>query len=108
MDTFFVNNRDLSSQISYIIILANTTKKANIIYWSLIKCKRVTRSVLASKLYKMAYGFNIAVTIKSIVDKVLQINLPLVLYTDFKSLYNYLIQLKTTQEKQLMIDVICL
>ena len=58
-------------QISYVIILANVTKKANIIYWSLIKCKKVTRSVLASKLYRIAYGFNIAVAIKSTVDKVL-------------------------------------
>ena len=82
-------------QIGYIIVLADVIKKANIIYWSLIKCKRVTRSVLASKLYRMAYSFDIAVAIKSIVDKVLQINLLLILYTDFKSLYNYLIRLGT-------------
>jgi len=91
MDASFANNKDLSSQIGYVIILANATKKANVIHWSLIKCKRVTRSVLASKLYGMAYGFNIAVAIKSIVDKVLQINLPLVLYTDSKLLYNCLV-----------------
>ena len=56
----------------------------------------------------MAYGFNIAATIKSIADKVLQINLLFILYTDSKLLYNYLIQLKTIQEKQLIIDIICL
>jgi len=71
MDASFTNNKDLSLQISYVIILANVTKKANIVYWSLIKYKRVTRSVLASKLYGMAYGFDIAVAIKSMVDKVL-------------------------------------
>ena len=95
MDASFTNNKDLSSQIGYVIVLANATKKANIVYWSLIKCKRVTRSVLASKLYRIAYGFNIAVAIKSIVDKVLQINLLLVLYTNSKSLYNYFIRLRT-------------
>ena len=31
-DAFFTNNKDLSLQIRYIIILANATKKANIIY----------------------------------------------------------------------------
>jgi len=56
----------------------------------------------------MAHGFNITVAIKSTVDKVLQINLPLVLCTDSKSLYNYLIRLRTTQEKRLMINIICL
>ena len=85
---FFTNNKNLFSQISYVIILANATKKANIVYWSLIKCKRVTKNVLAFKLYRIAYSFNIAIAIKSIVDKVLQINLPLVLYTDSKLLYN--------------------
>ena len=42
MDTSFANNKDLSLQIRYVIVLANAIKKANIIYWSLVKCKRVT------------------------------------------------------------------
>jgi len=42
IDALFANNKDLSSQIGYVIILANATKKANIVYWSLVKCKRVT------------------------------------------------------------------
>jgi len=56
----------------------------------------------------MAYGFNIGVAIKSTLDKVLQVNLLLILYTDLKSLYNYLVRLETTQEKRLIINVICL
>ena len=31
-DASFANNKDLSSQIGYVIVLANATKKANIIY----------------------------------------------------------------------------
>jgi hypothetical protein len=31
-DAFFVNNKDLSSQISYVLVLANAIKKANIVY----------------------------------------------------------------------------
>ena len=42
--------------------------KANIIYWLLIKCKRVIRSVLALELYVMAYGFNIGAAIKLTVE----------------------------------------
>ena len=74
----------------------------------LIKCKRVTRSVLASELYGMAHGFNIGASIKSTIEKALQIDLPLILYTDSKSLYDCLVKLGTTQEKRLMIDVMCL
>jgi hypothetical protein len=56
----------------------------------------------------MAYNFDINTTIKSIMDKILQINLLLVFYTDSKSLYNYFIWLGTTQEKYFIINVICL
>jgi hypothetical protein len=107
-DASFANNKDLSSQIGYVIVLADATKKANIVHWSSIKCKRVTRSVLASELYGMAHGFDIGTAIKSTVDKILQVNLPLVLCTDSKSLYDCLVRLGTTQEKRLMIDVMCL
>ena len=46
------------------IVLIDAIEKANIIHWSLTKCKRVTKSVLAIELYKMAYSFNIAAAIK--------------------------------------------
>ena len=38
----FANNKDLSLQIGYILVLADAIKKANIIYWSSVKYKRVT------------------------------------------------------------------
>src|SRR6266700_2117587 len=71
--------------------------------------QRVTRSVLASELYILAYGFDIAAVIKLIIQKILQLEqLPLVLCTDLKSLYDCLVKLGTTQEKRLMVDLMCL
>ena len=70
-DSLFTNNKDLLSQIGFIIALANLTNKANIVHWSLIKCKRVTRSVLALELYAMAYRFNIRAVLKFIIKKLL-------------------------------------
>ena len=67
-DALFTNNKDLLLQIGYILVLADIINKANIVYWSLIKCKRVTRSVLALELYAMAHGFNISAAIKLIVE----------------------------------------
>ena len=43
----------------------------------------------------MAHGFDIGILIKFIINKVLQINLLLVIYTDSKLLYEYLIKLNT-------------
>jgi hypothetical protein len=56
----------------------------------------------------MAHGFDIGASVKSTIDKVLGIELPLILCTDSKSLYECLVKLGTTQEKRLMIDIICL
>jgi hypothetical protein len=56
----------------------------------------------------MAHGFDIGALVKSTIDKVLRIDLPLILCTDSKSLYKCLVKLGTTQEKRLMINIICL
>jgi len=90
------------------LALVDATDKANIVHWSWVKCKRVTRSVLASELYAMAHGFDIGTAVKSTIERLLQIELPLVLCTDSRSLYDCLVKLGTTQEKRLMIDVMCL
>ena len=43
----------------------------------------------------MVYGFNISAVVKLIVDRALEIDLPLVVYIDSKSLYEYLVKLGT-------------
>ena len=63
-DALFTNNKDFFLQIGYILVLADIINKANIIYQSLIKYKKIIRSILASKLYAMAYRFNIGAIIK--------------------------------------------
>ncbi|KAF1937732.1 hypothetical protein EJ02DRAFT_324136, partial [Clathrospora elynae] len=70
-DGSFANNQDLSSQLGYLIVLANEDAhsrqdthsypgsypdgtfniRGNVVHWSSTKCKRVTRSVLASETY---------------------------------------------------------
>jgi hypothetical protein len=58
----------------------------------------------------MAYGFDIAAAVKAIIQKILHLKAPLllVLYTDSKSLYDCLVKLGTTQEKRLMVNLMCL
>ena len=107
-NALFTNNKDLSLQIGYVLILEDVLHKINIIYWLSIKCKRVTRSILALELYAIAYRFNISTAIKLIVKQLLQIKLPLVLYTDLKLLYKCLVKLGTTQEKHFIINIMCL
>ena len=56
----------------------------------------------------MAHGFDMSAVVKSIVNRALEIDLPLVVYIDSKSLYECLVKLGTTQEKRLIINVMCL
>jgi hypothetical protein len=115
VDASFANNRDLSSQIGYVIVLANEQKKdsesvlitGNILHWSSTKCKRITRSVLASELYAMVAGFDSGSVIHSTINSILQNEreIPLTVCTDSYSLYDCVTKLGTTAEKRLMIDI---
>ena len=107
-DASFANNKDLSSQIGFIIALADRNNQANILHWSSIKCKRITRSVLAAELYAMAHSFDKGMVIKTTIEKILNKSIPLIICTDSKSLYDCLVKLGTTNEKRLMIDLLCL
>jgi hypothetical protein len=95
-DSSFANNTDFSSQIGYVLVLADSQNNANILHWSSTKCKRVTRSVLASELYAMSNGFDMASSIKSTIESILNIHLPLTVCTNSKSVYDCLVKLGTT------------
>jgi hypothetical protein len=81
---------------------------ANIVTWSSIKCKRVTRSILASELFAMAHGFDSSAVIKATAELITQSTIPLVIATDSRSIYECLVKLGTTQEKRLMVDLMCI
>ena len=56
----------------------------------------------------MAHRFNYGAVLKSIIEKILQVEFPLVLCTDSKSLYKCLVKLGSTQEKKLIVDLMYL
>jgi hypothetical protein len=108
-DAAFANTTDLHSQIDYVVCLTNDVH-ANLIHWSSIKCKRITRSVLAIELYAMINDFDVEIVIKSTIEHILKLknSLSLILLTDSKSLYDCLVKLDTIAKKRLMIDLMCL
>ena len=57
----------------------------------------------------MAHRFDITAIIKTTIERILQLEqLPITLCTDSKSLYDCLVKLGITQEKQLIVDLMCL
>jgi len=57
-------------------------------------------------LLRIIHGFDMAYLIKTTLDLILNKDIPLIVYTDFKSLYNCFVKLGITQKKRLIIDVI--
>ncbi|CAE7221040.1 hypothetical protein PTTW11_11373 [Pyrenophora teres f. teres] len=120
VDGSFANNKDLSSQLGFVLMLVNECADVdntfsihgNIIHYSSTKCKRVTRSVLASEIYGMVNGFDIgiaiATTLRMITERLGISAIPLIVCTDSYSLYECLVKLGTTKEKRLMIDIMAL
>ncbi len=98
------NNRD-GNKDSFVI-------RRNVIYYSSIKNKRVTRNVLASEIYGCINGFDLRYVIGHTLYKIANRfgpdipPIPLVVCTDSYSLYECLVKLDTTTEKRLMIDII--
>ncbi|CAL3962557.1 unnamed protein product [Diplocarpon coronariae] len=91
---------DCSLQIGFEIILTNEQMnnnkfkiKGNLIIASFTKLKRITRSVLAFKIY-------------GIVARLDLLNIPIIICIDLYSLYECLVKLGITKEKRLMIDII--
>jgi hypothetical protein len=119
VDGSFANNTDMSSQLGFIIMLANEVTnddsfsiEGNTIHWSSTKCKRVTRSVLASEIYAMVNGVDIglaiATTLQMITNRLELPTIPIIVCTDSYSLYECLVKLGSTLEKRLMIDIMAL
>jgi hypothetical protein len=121
VDGSFANNRDLTSQLGFAVILANEEIRSdegifkvrgNLIHFSSTKSKRVTRSVLASEVYGMVAGvdmaYALASTLRMITAHLGLPSVPTIVCTDSYSLYECLVKLGTTKEKRLMIDIMAL
>lgn len=116
-DGSFANNRDLSSQLGYIIIIANETIgenstftiKGNLIHYSSVKSNRVTKSTLASKVLATVASLDATYVEVCTINMIMRNRgfqpLPVIVCTDSFSLYECIVKLGTTKEKRLMIDI---
>ena len=104
-DASFANNADLTSQLGYIILLADKYGKCNVLHYASYKSRRVTRSVLGAEVYAFADAFDFAYVIKHDLEEILGQRVPLQMLTDSRSLFDVIVKNSTTAERRLMIDI---
>lgn len=87
-DASFAFNADMTSQLGFVIALADRFENENILHYTSVKSKRVTRSVLASEHFAAVNAFVSASTIRVFLNDLFGRIIPLVLHTNSKSLYD--------------------
>ncbi|KAF1973201.1 hypothetical protein BU23DRAFT_580499 [Bimuria novae-zelandiae CBS 107.79] len=82
-----LNHEQRTRNLGYLLVLVNESGRQDN---TLIKCKRVTRSVLALEIYSMVSSVDIAITIliilKIITERLGLSSIPLIICTDLYSL----------------------
>lgn len=107
-DASFATNKDLTSQLGYVILLVDDDHNCSVLTWSSVKCRRVTRSVLAAELYAVAHAFDAAFALAHTVGILLGRKVFVNVYTDSRTLFDSIINLCSMTEKRLLIDIACL
>ena len=104
-DASFSTNADLTSQLGHIVFLGDSSDSVIPISFKSYKSKRVTRSVMAGEVIAFSDLFDVAVTISLELRHLLDIEVPVQLFTDSKCLFDVISKGSRTSEKRMMIDI---
>jgi hypothetical protein len=107
LDTSFENKDDMSSQMAYIVFLTDEINRCAPLSYKYVKCKRVTRSVLAAEAIAFSEGFYQGFTIKNDLHELLGINVTFTILTDSKTLFDVIAKASSTLEKCILIYMSC-
>jgi hypothetical protein len=104
-DASLHNIGDSTSQLGYIILLADSTGNCRVISFRSFNSKRISRSSMAAETMAFADTFDAAFSLKSDLASILGKTLPLLILTDRKPLFDVMVCSKYTTEKRLMIEI---
>lgn len=104
-DAGFQNREDQSSQLGYLVTLADRSGNACVLAYRSQKSQRVCRSAMASETLAFAAAFDAGYTIRRQLEHILARQVPLIMLTDSKSLYDILTGNKRSRELRLMVDL---
>lgn len=105
IDAGFATNRDMTSQLGFLMVSVEDKLNADIFLYRSTKYKYVTKSVLAAELYAMVLGFDVCSTIRLGISDIFGKPIPLYIHTYSRSLYERLTMLNQTTERRHLIDL---
>lgn len=104
-DSSFANLRDSSTQLGYIIVLADKSNKCSIISYCSYKSRCVVRLSSAGETLALADAFDTAIVLQHDIELILKRTVPILLLTDSQSLFAVLTTYSHTAERRLMLDL---
>lgn len=104
VDSSFQNNKDYTTQLRYIVLLAEDIRRENWLHFCSYKSKRFVRSVLGAEIYTFVDAFGFAYLLRHDLEDMLKGKLPLTILTDSEILFKKIFNATITTEKRLLID----
>lgn len=101
VDASFANLPDYNTQLGFVILLSDKTKRVNWLHYSLYKFKRVVSSVLGGEAHAFADAFEASYAIRHDLQQLMSRNIPLSIVTDSDSLFKFITQSSNMTENVL-------
>lgn len=101
----FATNCDMSSQVGLVVALLDKDDNGNILHYSGVKRKQITRSVLAAELCAATQSLDHGTTFKTTSDAIMDRVVPLTSITECESLYTGICGISSNRKKNLLIDL---
>lgn len=88
-----------------LVVLIDKYDKATIILYSLWKCRRITRSIIAAEVYAGSICYCSSITLSVDMASILSKPIPVEIFIDSKSIFDTIKKLTSIMEKRLLIDL---
>lgn len=104
-DSSFAYLKDGGTQLGFVVLLDDKENQCSIVANGSQKSRRVARSPSDGEKLALADAFDTAIVLKHDIEMMLKKNVPLLLWTDFQSLFPVIKTHRHTTERRLMIDL---
>lgn len=101
----FFRNKDLSSQVGYVILLCDATGRSHILGYRSRKCRRVVRSAMAGDVYALSAVLDDAFVLRYDLETLCRRHIPLTIYTDSQQAFDVVTRSSHPTKKRLLIDI---